>query len=231
MNKNSIIYYVGQTIGNCTFLRDAPPKTTPNSWNRRIGVFLCVCGNEFETDIYSVKKSLTVSCGCLTIEKRKKSVTKHGATIGYKTTKEFRAWCSMRTRCLNKKCKAYKNYGGRGIEVCQRWLQSFENFLEDMGLSPTDSHTLERNNNSLGYCKENCSWATKVQQSNNRRNSIKYEYRGLTKSLSEWAETLGKRRGLLYQRIHVIGMPIDAAFDLPIQKHRRKYKQKSITTN
>lgn len=95
---------------------------------------------------------------------------------------------SMRKRCLNKTHKAFKNYGGRGIVVCQRWLESFEAFQADMGPRPTPQHSLDREDNNGPYSPENCRWATKKQQSNNTRRTVFITAHGLTLSAATWAE-------------------------------------------
>ena len=84
-------------------------------------------------------------------------------------TAEYRTWKNMKSRCYNKSIKSYEYYGARGIAVCDRWLNSFENFLSDMGLRPSPSHSIDRKDNSLGYSPDNCTWATKAEQAANRR--------------------------------------------------------------
>jgi hypothetical protein len=95
---------------------------------------------------------------------------KHGeASRNGIVTAEYRAWQAMKTRCANEQQPGWKNYGGRGINVCDRWSNSFDDFLADMGRKPTPQYSLERVNNDEGYFPENCKWATRSEQNSNRR--------------------------------------------------------------
>lgn len=104
------------------------------------------------------------SCGCLHRELVKAMFTTHGM----RNSSEYHVWCTMKQRCLNPKHVYYRNYGGRGIVVCNKWLQ-FENFIADMGRKPHKSDTLERLDNNKGYTPDNCIWASRVVQSHNTR--------------------------------------------------------------
>ncbi len=94
---------------------------------------------------------------------------KHGKSKRGSTTSEYKTWLSMIQRCTNPKRDSYKHYGGRGIQVCQRWKNSYTNFLVDMGKKPDKSMTLERVNNDLGYTPDNCIWANRSRQVANTR--------------------------------------------------------------
>ena len=100
---------------------------------------------------------------------KEKTMEKHGHAPRKGPSAEWRSWRAMKTRCTNAHSSDYKNYGGRGITVCPRWLHSFQNFLSDMGLKPTAKHTLDRINNDGNYEPKNCRWATAKEQRDNRR--------------------------------------------------------------
>lgn len=106
---------------------------------------------------------------------------------GMHATPTYYAWQGMKKRCTNKSFRQYADYGGRGISVCARWINSFENFLSDMGVMP-HGMTLERINNNLGYSPDNCRWASRREQNNNRRNTRRYQAFGEIKSAANWAQ-------------------------------------------
>ena len=126
-------------------------------------LFQCECGKKKVINISKVKKGLTKSCGCLHDEGNN---FKHGMN-GIKT---HISWKSMKNRCLNPNATGYKDYGGRGIKICDEWLNNFINFFKDMGERP-NGKTLDRKNNDGNYCKSNCRWADKFEQANNKRNN------------------------------------------------------------
>lgn len=125
---------------------------------------------------------------------------------GMRHTRQYNIWALMKARCDNKNCPAFNNYGGRGISYAQEWV-SFENFWKDMKDGYSDDLTLERRDVNQGYSKENCLWATRSEQSKNKRNNARFN--GLL--LSEWSEILGVKRSTLAQRIYVYKWPIAEA--------------------
>jgi hypothetical protein len=132
---------------------------------------LCDCGKTSIVQAGTLKNGRTKSCGCLTIEKSIVRLLTHGQS-GRNSSPEYRSWYAMIQRCTNPNNDRYKNYGGRGIIVCKRWLNSFENFFNDMGQKPSSSHTIDRFPNINGnYKPTNCRWGTPEQQYRGKTNN------------------------------------------------------------
>ena len=167
----------GDKFNRLTAIKFAYKKGIHTYW-----LFKCDCGNEKVICVNNVKRGNTKSCGCLF----KKSNLIHGM----EKTKIYRAWASMKQRCLNSNNAKYKNYGGRGISICDEWA-SFENFYNDMGERPKGL-TLDRIDNNKGYYKSNCRWTTPEIQNNNKRNNVFLSYNGKTKTMTQWIKELKK---------------------------------------
>lgn len=185
-------------------------------------VFKCECGASKVIAVCNVKKSRTVSCGCLRSEKSADRKRKHGhASRSFPNgqTRAYSTWQAMRSRCKNKKHNRYHIYGGRGISVCSRWDSSFEEFLKDMG-DPPEGMSIERIDVDADYCPENCIWATQGQQAVNRRTTRLIEYEGKTMCLSEWSIYLGIPYMTLRARLLVSEWSVARSFTEPVRKTR-----------
>jgi len=174
---------VGHKFGRLTILEYADKKKNHHRWLCR-----CECGKECVVIYHNLIRGHSTSCGCYDLELH----IKHGRSF----TVEYISWQHMKSRCHNPNNKAYHNYGARGIIVCERWRDSFENFLEDMGDKPGKSYTIDRYpNNDGNYEPSNCRWATKGEQQRGRRNNIWLEYNGKRMVIKDWARYFGVMSG------------------------------------
>lgn len=137
------------------------------------------------------------SCGCY-----RREIGDRTRTHGQSKSREFAAWSNMLDRCLNQRNGDYANYGGRGITVCDRWRESFENFLADMGQRPSPAHSLDRIDNDGPYAPGNCRWATAdTQRQNNRQRVVYIEHAGERLPLTAWARRLSMTPAALRRRL------------------------------
>ncbi|HEX2753677.1 MAG TPA: hypothetical protein VHP34_11355 [Alphaproteobacteria bacterium] len=149
--------------------RFACSKRVPNG-HRYYWICTCDCGGSAVVETYTLTMGKAKSCGCqqskVTVE-RNKAMATHGESSVM--TPEYSTWSGMKRRCDNAKSSKFHLYGGRGIKVCDRWKNSFENFLEDMGRRPANKTSIDRINSDGDYEPGNCRWADAVEQNNNRR--------------------------------------------------------------
>jgi len=197
----------GQRFGLLTIIK----RVANNKWGRACWLCLCDCGNEVISSSDDLNRGDTKSCGCTRIL--------HGHNRRTNKSQSYRAWDSMIQRCTNSKNKSYHRYGGRGITVCQRWMQ-FEYFIQDMGEPPTDGYTLDKIDNNDNYYKENCRWATMKEQARNRRNNKMLSHKGTTMCLTAWAEKLGVRKDILSWRLNY-GWSTEKTLTTPVQKYKK----------
>lgn len=185
----------GQKFGRLTALFIVERKKDATFWKCS-----CDCGKTTKVSLSSLKSNRTRSCGCLALDVRRNRVSPN-RTHNMSKTRTYRIWESMKKRCNYPSDISYKNYGGRGIKICDRWLNSFESFLFDMGECPSVDHSIDRIDSSGNYEPENCRWATRKEQNGNRRNTVYLTYQGQTKNLIEWSEETGIPSKTLWRRI------------------------------
>lgn len=197
-----VVDLTGQLFGSLRALRRDENASGAVRW-----MCACVCGVEYSVAACNLKSGHCRSCGCVGRETRRAASTTHGLT----RTREYQSWNAMKSRCENSDVKEYRYYGGRGIRVCDRWRESFEAFLADMGPRPAGT-TLDRFPNGDGnYEPGNCRWATDVEQARNRRgNRI---VAGAT--LAQVAETSGIARSTIKNRL-ARGWSVERATTEPV---------------
>lgn len=181
----AFIDLTGLQFGRLTVLnRDGVSSCGGVKWRCR-----CSCGIEKTINGAGIKTGLVVSCGCYHRETTAQRLRIHGHLVNEKHSPEYMTWRAMLRRCKDENFTDYAIYGGRGIAVCDRWLE-FTNFLADMGRRP-DGSSLDRIDSDAGYSPDNCRWATAKEQARNMRSNRMMTLDGVTKCVVEWSEELG----------------------------------------
>lgn len=213
---------VGQRFGRLTVVARAPTRI-----GRALWICVCECGKKHEAVSHALTSGHTKSCGCWNEDRKKQAVVHGHARRGALLTPTYRTWQAMMTRCYNPNAKSWKDYGGRGVKVCDSW-HYFENFLACMGERPAGM-TLERNDSDGDYTPSNCRWATRAEQSRNTRRSMWVQFGGARMTQAEFAERVGLKQSTVSHRLRRGWTPAQVAETPPRFGNRvtRKNEQKA----
>jgi hypothetical protein len=196
---------IGKTFGKLTVLKlEGKDKYGKYRWICR-----CDCGNVKITDTSQLNSGYTQSCGCI----RREQLVERNKSHGLAHTPLYNVWTSMKGRCNQPNNTAYKNYGGRGIAICEKW-NSFEGFLEDMGDSYAKGFSIERLDVNGNYCKENCIWADAITQANNTRTNLYITVDGRTDTFANMCRIYGLTYATAQHR-YQRGWEIEKVFKTP----------------
>lgn len=199
----------GMRFGRLVAFELARMPSGKRAWRCR-----CDCGGEVVTQVSNLTLGHTRSCGCLRTETRPLNNFKHGRVREL----EYHCWAGMLARCLNPNVKSYKDYGGRGIRVCEEWAESFEAFYRDMGPRPSRQHSIDRYPDTNGdYRPGNCRWSTAKEQSNNRRSNRFIEVDGETLTLAQAAFKYNIRLSTFWARLDS-GWSTERALHTPVRR-------------
>ncbi len=209
----------GQKFNHLTVIKYVGRKNKKTIWH-----CVCDCGNEKDVDSNSLISGNTKACGCHQydgLEKRR--------THGKSKTRLYRIWSNMKSRCYYPNAKYFENYGGRGIRVCDEWINDFVKFYEwAMENGYSDNLTIDRIDNDGNYSPTNCQWVTRSTQMNNVRNNRIIEYNGKEQTLAEWAVELEMPYYILNGRINSLNWDINRAFETPIMKRGGNHKSNCV---
>lgn len=207
MPKNKVLH-PGDRFNSFEFVR-----YTPTRYGNAYGIFVCdLCGDSRERVVSQVRTGYIGSCHCQNTIR----ATRHGHAACGSDSRTYNAWSSMKKRCRNTSHASFKDYGGRGIAVCDRWL-IFENFLEDMGVCP-DGLSLDRINNSIGYSLHNCRWVGASEQNNNKRGNTVLLFKGKALTISQWSSETGIKDCTISERLRH-GWSVERTLTTPSRKY------------
>ena len=212
-----LIDLTGKRFGYITVLRRYGHSKNEVTW-----LCKCDCGNKTVVVGQELRRGNTKSCGCFKGSLISIANTKHGGSKKHIKERLYRIWYGMKTRCEHSHSKPYKDYGGRGITVCDEWKKDYSAFREwALANGYADDLTIDRIDNNGNYEPSNCRWATIKEQSNNTRKNCYLEFRGEKKTASQWAELLGINVSTIYSRLK-LGWSVEEALTKPIDILRRK---------
>ena len=198
----------------CVIIGDAPDHVFPNGRIERQLLVRCFCGKEFIALLMHLRSGHTKSCGCLGPQVTAARNFKHGHAKRGLVTRTHREWTSVIWRCTNPNCEMWPHYGGRGITVCDRWRNSFETFLADMGECPPKLQIDRFPNRDGNYEPGNCRWATTREQRENRDDTRVYTVRGITACLKALCRHFQISYGCVLARLDR-GWELERAFFTP----------------
>lgn len=194
----------GDKFGRLTVV-EMTYKESKSGRRRAFWVCVCDCGGSNTVDSGNLRNGNTRWCSLCASKFKSSHRRKHGhsqhADGRNKATKEYSTWSGMKGRCLNKKDTRYFDYGGRGISICREWIDSFESFLSDMGVAPSADHQIDRIDNNGNYEPDNCKWASRTENSNNKRNNYNLTINGETKTLANWEKFSGINQSTIKRRV------------------------------
>ena len=198
---NRFVDRVGKKYGRLT-VKSLDGFRGPQSYWKCV----CDCGGEKVVQGGNLQSGNVSSCGCF----QKESAAKVSYVHGMSRTPEYRVWAHMKERCEKTDKRHGKYYYDKGIKVCERWVDSFSNFFEDIGKRPSSFHTIDRIDSNRNYSPENCRWVTNDVQQSNKSNNIRISFSGKTLTYSEWERTLGLPKGKISSRVTNGWSAIDA---------------------
>ena len=187
----------GKKFGRLIVIAQAESYRKPSGQVVTRWICRCKCGNKVIVRATNLKIGNTNSCGCL-----KSDVLRSNRVIhGLYNTKLYKTWSNMKQRCYNSNSDDYYNYGGRGITVCDEWLNSFQKFYNwSINNGYKEELTIDRINVNGNYEPIKCRWITNAEQQNNKRNNHLIEYDGKTQNIKSWCRELGLSQSTFYKR-------------------------------